>query len=263
MKVTDQIGREIHLKSTPKRIVCLVPSLTELLFDLGLGDSVNGVTKFCVHPLEAKKTKTIVGGTKHVKFQKIKDLKPDIILCNKEENTEIIVEECSKISPTHVSDIFTIQDTLGIINVYGIIFGCQTKANVIKEEIRLEYQSFLHFISEKPIIKAAYFIWRNPWMVAGNNTFINHLLELNKFENVFSNQDRYPEIELEELYKVNKAVLILLSSEPYPFEEKHELEIKEVLTNSKVICVNGEMFSWYGSRLIKAFDYFKRLRERV
>ncbi|CAM1346333.1 ABC transporter substrate-binding protein [Tenacibaculum crassostreae] len=245
-----------------KRIISLVPSQTELLVDLGLEDSIVGVTKFCIHPKNLLKTKTIVGGTKNIKIDKIKGLQPDIILCNKEENTKEIVEACEKIATTHVSDIFTLDDAKELILQYGDLFSCKMEASKIVQELDFKINDFKLFIKNKKERTVAYFIWKNPWMVAANNTFINHLLELNKFKNIYANQERYPEISFETLIKDNPE-LILLSSEPYPFKEKHCLEIKKSAHNSTPILVDGEFFSWYGSRLLKAFDYFKQLHNSI
>lgn len=263
MKIKDQIQRMLDIKSTAKRIVSLVPSQTELLFDLGLEDSIVGITKFCVHPFHLKNTKTIVGGTKQINIEKIKALQPDIVLCNKEENTKAIVEACEAICVTHVSDIVTIQDCLELISQYGEIFNKQTSAAKISDKINFNLKDFQNYIKGKPTLKVAYFIWRKPWMVAGNGTFINHLLELNKFKNTYNNLERYPEVNINNLKKEGHPELVLLSSEPYPFKEAHAIEIKKASQNTKTILVDGEMFSWYGSRLIKAFDYFKTLRAQL
>src|SRR5690606_15229799 len=118
----DQLHRPLLLEKTPKRIISLVPSQTELLVDLGLESSIVGVTKFCVHPIHIKEEKVIVGGTKQVHFDKIRDLKPDIILCNKEENTKEMILELEKIATVHISDIYTIDDTLELIELYGDLF---------------------------------------------------------------------------------------------------------------------------------------------
>ncbi|CAL2106139.1 iron complex transport system substrate-binding protein [Tenacibaculum sp. 190524A02b] len=259
----DQLNRKIIINNTPTRIISLVPSQTELLVDLGLEPHIVGITKFCIHPNELRKSKTIVGGTKNIKIEKIKELKPDIILCNKEENTKEIVEICEKIAPTHVSDIFTLEDAKGLILQYGKLFSIPDKAEEIINKLNHEIVSFKTFIKNRPYKKVAYFIWRDPWMVAGNNTFINHLLLLNKFENIFSNQPRYPQIDIDNTIQAKNPDLILLSSEPYPFKEKHIIELQEKTYQSKILLVDGEMFSWYGSRLLKAFDYFKRLNNRI
>ena len=263
MKLKDQIGRTIEINATPKRIVSLVPSQTELLHDLGLEDSIVGITKFCVHPIYFKSIKQIVGGTKNSNIEKIKALNPDIILCNKEENTKEIVEACEAICITHVSDIVTIEDCLELITQYGVIFSKEANATKISDKINVNLKDFKAFIKGKSTLKAAYFIWRNPWMAAGKGTFINHLLELNKFENIYKNLERYPEIELNKLCLEGNPEIVLLSSEPYPFKKEHALEVNNVSHDVKTLFVDGEYFSWYGSRLVNAFDYFKTLRSRL
>ena len=259
----DQLKRTIHLKDTPKRIVSLVPSQTELLFDLGLEDSIVGITKFCVHPIHFKNTKTIVGGTKQVNFNKIKALKPDIILCNKEENTLSMIQDLEVIAPVHVSDIYTIDDCLELIRAYGELFLRTIEASEINTEIIFNLNDFQEFIAHKPKLSVAYFIWSKPWMVAANNTFINHLLELNKFENSYSGLERYPEIELNEITLQANPEIVLLSSEPFPFKDTHALEVSEFTPHAKTIFVDGEYFSWFGSRLIKSFQYFKHLHHTL
>jgi ABC-type Fe3+-hydroxamate transport system substrate-binding protein len=263
VKIVDQIGKELVLKQVPKRIVSLVPSQTELLFDLGLEEQIVGLTKFCVHPYHLKSTKAIVGGTKTIKIDKIKALNPDIILCNKEENTKEIVEACNAICTVHVSDIFTIKDCIALITQYGVLFNKRTEANKIANKITFNLNDFLAYINNKPSYKVAYFIWRNPWMVAGNTTFINYLLTLNKFENIYGNLERYPEVDINKIQLEGDPELILLSSEPYPFKDEHAFEVGRVSHHAKTIFVDGEYFSWYGSRLVKAFDYFKTLRNRL
>ncbi len=257
MKIKDQLNRTLIFENTPKKIISLVPSQTELLVDLGLEKSIVGVTKFCVHPKHIRKMTTVVGGTKNVNYKKIKALEPDIIICNKEENTQHIVSELEKITRVYVSDILTINDSLQFILDVGSIFNLETNAEQLVKAIQNKLHEFNLFISTKPNKKVAYFIWRDPWMVVGSNTFINELLELNNFKNVFESEDRYPQIKIESLKKLDLD-LVLLSSEPYPFKEKHINEIKEY-TNAKIALVDGEYFSWHGSRLLKASDYFKTL----
>lgn len=263
MQLKDQLNRTISLKNEPIRIISLVPSQTELLHDMGLEDKIVGITKFCVHPVHYKSTKQIVGGTKQIKIDKIKSLKPDIILCNKEENTKEIVTLCEQICSVHVSDIFSIEDTLELINQYGLLFNKRTEASKIIDKIKFNLKEFKTFVKEMPVLKVAYFIWRNPWMAAGNTTFINYLLELNRYENIYSNLERYPEVNINQIQKEGNPELIFLSSEPYPFNDKHAFEIGRVSHHSKTVFVDGEYFSWYGSRLIKAFNYFKQLRTRL
>ncbi len=249
---------------TPERIISLVPSQTELLFDLGLEASIVGITKFCVHPFHFKSTKSIVGGTKNVKYDKIKNLQPDIIIVNKEENTKEIVEELRTICPVWVTNIITLEDNLHMISDFGQIFNKRTEAQKWIDKINFSYRDFQSFIKEKTTKKVAYFIWANPYMVAGKNTFINEMLQLNKFENIYQNQeDRYPEITIQKMRIQGDPEIVFLSSEPFPFKDEHAFEIGRFTHHAQTVFVDGEMFSWYGSRILKAFDYFKKLHLRL
>lgn len=264
---TDQLGTLHTFETSPKRIVSLVPSQTELLYDLGLEDAIVGITKFCVHPFHLKSTKEIVGGTKQVKLDKIKALQPDIIICNKEENTQEIVESLKAICPVWVTDIYTIEDNTKMIQDFGQLFNKRTEAMKWLDKINFAYQDFQKFISDKESRKVAYFIWANPYMVAGGNTFINELLKLNKFENIYDNhpkyEGRYPEIVIQKMRIQGDPDVIFLSSEPFPFKDEHAFELGRHTHHATTIFVDGEMFSWYGSRLLKAFDYFKKLHTRL
>ena len=262
MVFKDLLGRKLAIHSTPKRIVSLVPSQTELLVDLGLSNAIVGVTKFCVHPKHIRSSKVVVGGTKNVKVEKIRALEPDIILCNKEENSKALIEQLEPIAPVHISDIYSIDDCLELLQQYGQIFEVTEKAEVLSLQIKNRLQDFTGYVHGHKKLKVAYFIWKDPWMVVGKHTFIDHMLVLNNYENVFGNLERYPEINLEsEILK--KAELIMLSSEPYPFKEVSVDHLRQRFPNAKIHLVNGEYFSWYGSRLMHAFDYFKSLRQAV
>lgn len=259
----DQLGTFHQFDQTPKRIVSLVPSQTELLYDLGLEDALVGITKFCVHPIHFKSTKQIIGGTKQVKFDKIRELQPDIIIANKEENTLEIVQELREICSVWVTNIVTIEDNLQMITDFGQLFNKRTEAQKWIDKINYAYTDFQLFIKEKPLKKVAYFIWANPYMVAGKDTFINELLKLNHFQNIYEEKGRYPEIELDRIRLEGDPDLVLLSSEPFPFKDKHAFEIGRYTHHAKTIFVDGEYFSWYGSRLVKAFDYFKKLHQKL
>lgn len=261
IQIKDQLDNLHQFETSPKRIVSLVPSQTELLYDLGLEDSMVGITKFCVHPIHLKKTKRIIGGTKIVDFTKIKELNPDVIIANKEENTKAIVDELSQICPVIVTDIKSVEDNLKMIDDFGQLFNKQEEAKQWISKISLAYNDFQFFMVDKPIKKALYFIWARPYMVAGKDTFIDTMLKLNNFQNA-SNKPRYPEMNENEI-KNSEVDLILLSSEPYPFNKSHEDQIGKFTSNVKIIQVDGESFSWYGSRILKAFDYFKTLHEKL
>ncbi|MDO1499920.1 helical backbone metal receptor [Winogradskyella maritima] len=258
MQIKDQLHRILEFKETPKRIVSLVPSQTELLVDLGLKDAIVGITKFCVHPETLRKEKTIVGGTKQVKLDLIESLKPDIILCNKEENTKMMVEELQQLAPIHISDVYDLESCFELIKMYGELFDVTEKALRLTANIQSERQNFKQTISIQTKKSVVYFIWKDPYMVAGGDTFINYMLQDAGFLNIFSNRKRYPEISLE-ASELEKADCILLSSEPFPFKEKHVNELKNRFPDKEIRVVDGELFSWYGSRLLKSYPYFKTL----
>lgn len=260
----DQLGITHTFETTPKRIVSLVPSQTELLYDLGLEEQIVGITKFCVHPFHFKSTKTIVGGTKNVKFDKIKELQPDIIIANKEENTKEIVEELSTICTVWVTDVVTFEDNQKMISDFGQLFNKRVEAQKWIDKIEFAHRDFQQFIKDKEEQKVAYFIWANPYMVAGKQTFINELLELNKFRNIYtSREERYPEVIIQKMKIQGDPDVVFLSSEPFPFKDEHAFELGRFTHHAKTVFVDGEMFSWYGSRLLKAFRYFKVLHSKL
>ena len=253
MHYIDQLNSTILLDSTPKRIVSLVPSQTEFLFDIGLEDQVVGITKFCIHPSHWLKTKTIVGGTKNVDIKKVRSLKPDLIIGNKEENTKEDIEALREMSPVWMSDIFNLEDALEMMSSIGEIVGKQEETQELVDNIKGQFDSFK---PENLKLSVLYLIWRKPYIGVANDTFIDDMLKRCRFKNILSEQTRYP--VLENLSELNPDVLFL-SSEPYPFKEKHIQELHEIFPNAKIKLVDGEMFSWYGSRLSESVDYFKWL----
>jgi len=249
----DQLNRQINLPSTPKRIISIVPSQTELLFDLGLDKEVIGITKFCIHPADKFKTATKIGGTKQLNIDLIKQLNPDLIIANKEENEQSQVEELMQHFPVWISDISNLSEAIDMIERIGQLVEKEAEA----KQLALQITGRFNNLNIKPQnLTVAYFIWRKPYMVAGQGTFINDMLQICGLKNVFA-LDRYPEITNEMLVAANPDV-IFLSSEPYPFKQKHIDEFKALLPNAKVMLVDGEMFSWYGSRLLKAPGYFEK-----
>ncbi len=258
----DQLGNQIPSK-VYSRIVSLVPSQTELLFDLGLDEVVIGITKFCVHPHTWYKTKQRIGGTKNVNLKKIGLLKPDLIIANKEENVKEQVEALRLIAPVYVSDIQDLESALQMIEQVGMLTNKSLRANAIVNEIEQGFESIKpSFNSINKTINTAYLIWKDPYMGAGGDTFINDMLIRCGLQNVFATSARYPICSIEQLNSL-KCDLILLSSEPYPFQQKHINELKVYLPDAHIMLVDGEMFSWYGSRLLKAPAYFKQLIAQV
>lgn len=256
LSITDQMGRRVAVPLPAQRIVSLVPSQTELLFELGVGARVVGVTKFCIHPADARKSATVIGGTKNFDFEKIDALRPDLIIGNKEENYQAGIEQLTEKYPVWMSDISTLADSLSMIRRVGLLTGRKDAAETMSTEISGSFAA-LPLVAE--LVPAAYFIWRKPYMVAAGGTFIDDMLARAGFRNVFRNLGRYPEITPEQLRQAAPQQ-ILLSSEPYPFGEKHINEFREICPAAEIRIVDGELFSWYGSRLRHSAEYFRQLQ---
>ncbi|MCA6068307.1 helical backbone metal receptor [Chryseobacterium sp. RG1] len=235
------------------KVVSLVPSITEALFDLGLTEKeVVGRTKFCIHPKEKVKNVAIIGGTKNINIDKIKALQPDLILANKEENIKEQVEALMDDFKVIVTNVETIEDNYYLLKHLGKTFHKEDKAQLFN----LKIYDVLNQAKISSTIKAAYLIWKNPYMTIGSDTFIHKILAEIGFENIFKDKTRYPEIETADLAE---AEVIMLSSEPFPFKEKHIEELKEFYPDKKIMIVDGEAFSWYGTHIAKCEDYFKAL----
>jgi ABC-type Fe3+-hydroxamate transport system substrate-binding protein len=239
------------------RIISSVPSQSELLYDLGLRTELIGITKFCIHPNEMFTTIKRVGGTKNLDLDVIRELKPDLIIANKEENEKVQIETLQKEFNVHVTEIYTLEDSYKMIEEVGEMVGKKEKALEMVGNIKKQFSTLSTPAVRKKVL---YLIWKNPYMAAGKNTIIDNLLEHAGYENCLS-KSRYPELTLAEIEKLNPE-LIFLSSEPYPFKQKHIQEFS-TLINTNALVVDGEMFSWYGSRLLKAPNYFRLLQSAL
>lgn len=246
----DQIARRVLINSS-NRIVSLVPSITELLFDLGVGEQVVGITRFCKYPTGIEKGKTIIGGTKTIDIDLIHRLEPDLVLGCKEENVKQQIEALKV--PVWMSDVGSLSDALAMINEIGKMTSSQTKAQEITNQIDFSD------LESTQTIKVAYLIWRKPYMTVGCDTFIHNMLANVGFENVFADQKRYPVVTLEDI-KDKKPDFIFLSTEPFPFKERFFNEFEAI---APPVLVDGEFFSWFGSRLCKAYPYFEQLQKEI
>jgi ABC-type Fe3+-hydroxamate transport system substrate-binding protein len=261
MEYTDQLNRSINLQGTPKRIVSIVPSQTELLHSLGLDMEVIGTTKFCIYPQSWFRNKTRIGGTKNVNLEKIAAMSPDLIIANKEENEQADIAALEKIAPVWISDIHNLDEALQMITLIGAIINKKSNANKLVTEIKEAFAKFNQTRVPQPPRSVLYLIWHNPYMTVGSDTFIDHMLSVCGFTNVITDT-RYPKISIEEVVELNPD-FIFLSSEPFPFKQKHIDELQKVLPNTKIEMVDGEMFSWYGSRLKKSPPYFDLLLKKL
>ncbi len=257
-QLTDQMGRVLTAPVTPQRVVSLVPSQTELLFDLGLDQQVAGVTRYCLYPQRARQQSVDVGGTKRPRLQTIQELKPDLIIGNKEENDQASIEQLATEFPVWMSDIYSLNDALSMVCAVGDMMGAGQASAAMAQEIRQGWDA----LPDANAASVAYLIWKKPYMACGNNTFIQAVLQTLGFHNVFDQQPRYPEVSVDDL-KAAAPNWVFLSSEPFPFTQVHVDELAVLLPRSQIILVDGEMFSWYGSRLLLAPAYFSSLLSRL
>lgn len=241
-----------------ERIISLVPSLTELAIDLGLEEKIVGRTRFCVHPEDKVENIPIVGGTKNPRLEKIRELEPDYIIANKEENRRQHIHDLKDDYEVNVTDISTIEDAIITIHEFGQLFDKAEPANSLITEI----QQRLEERPEESELRTAYMIWKDPWMTVGSDTYIHDVMEHWKLSNVFEDRSRYPKISLEEL-KAKNPDLVLLSSEPFPFKEKHMEQVEEACPAARVLLVEGEWFSWYGSHMKHSFGRLNAWRKAI
>jgi ABC-type Fe3+-hydroxamate transport system substrate-binding protein len=248
---------------TPSGIVSLVPSQTELLVYLGLEDAICGITKFCVHPEHLRKTKQIVGGTKNLRMEVIEGLQPALILANKEENEKTSIEALAAQFNVWVSDITNWNAALEMILSVGNLTDTKPEAERLVADLKMERSRFeADIVNNGKRYRTLYLIWRKPWMSVGGDTFISEMMDIAGFDNCCSVKKRYPILEAGEIQSLDPEI-ILLSSEPYPFTEKHIAELQKLAPKALILLADGEMFSWYGSRMLQAFSYFERLRATI
>lgn len=239
------------------RIISTVPSQTELLFDLGLNNEIVGITKFCIHPKEYTSSKVKIGGTKNLNIEKILSLNPSLIIGNKEENVKSQFDLLSNHSLTHITDIKNLEDNIQLVKEIGELTHKDKEAQYIINQFKGLFQNN----KSKDTLSCLYLIWKKPYMSVGGDTYISNVLSFYGFKNVLKNKERYPEISIEEIIDLNPD-FIFLSSEPYPFKEKDVLELKKDI-NSKIILVDGEAFSWYGTRFLKKQEYLNNLKVKL
>ena len=244
------------------RIVSLVPSLTEYLWALGLTDEVVGITKFCVHPKEWYENKTRVGGTKQLNISKIKQLQPELIIANKEENTKEAIEQLQKEFEVVLTDILDIEGALEALSTIGKAVDKEQQAQQLIAEIKVR------FSQQKGLFKGQtflYFIWKDPYFLVGKDTYIHSFLSHFGLKNACA-LERYPSLEdwKNHVETADKApTYIFLSSEPFPFESKHIEQVQVLFLASQIILIDGEMCSWYGSRMLEAAAYMQQLAQMI
>lgn len=251
----DHLGREVTITTETDRILSIVPSITELLFDLGLENRIVGRTKFCIHPEEKVAGVPVIGGTKTLHPDKIRELNPGLIIANQEENTREQIVELAKDFPVWVSDIRTLDDAMKLIPEVGFLTNTSMEAELLTQDIQQAFSALERLEKSHSVL---YLIWKKPLMAAASGTFIDSMLSNLGFRNVLADLERYPEVEWGLTERIQPDY-IFLSSEPFPFAEKHVPGIQKIFPDSKIVLVDGSYFSWYGSRLLPAAAYFQNL----
>ncbi len=257
-RVTDGCGREVAVPARPQRIACLCPSLSETLVELGL--PLVGRTRYCIHPQPAMDAVAIVGGTKQIDMQALQTCAPDLIIAEKEENRREDVEAMSQQWPVYVCDIQNISQAHAAIARLGELGACAREAQQMRQEIELSWARILPCV--RPL-RVLYLIWRKPWMAAGRDTYIDAVLQRLGMSNVAADlAGRYPQITAEQMPTLDVDVC-LLSSEPFPFAAQHQAELAPLLPGAHSHLVDGEMFSWYGARMLPAAAYLSDLVREI
>jgi ABC-type Fe3+-hydroxamate transport system substrate-binding protein len=263
-RLIDAAGTHHEVAAGPARIVCLVPSITELLFDLDLGAQVVGRTGFCIHPKDRVRKVSKVGGTKTIDLTRIKRLQPTHLIVNIDENPRALVEEIGRYVPhvivTHPRGP---RDNLALYRLVGGIFGREEQARALCERFERAYGDCLTQTATWPRQKVLYLIWKSPWMTCCADTYISRMLAAVGWDTVApASHARYPTVDLTPEVLAGSS-FVLLSSEPYAFRERHCVEILESLpagSRTRVALIDGAMTSWYGSRAIEALRYLREFR---
>jgi ABC-type Fe3+-hydroxamate transport system substrate-binding protein len=226
------------------------------LADLSLDDRVVGITRFCERPKAWHASKPFVGGTKNVNVDAVRELDPDLVLANHEENVRADVEAIDAFAPTFVTDVRNVEDACRMIRVVGRLTHTTDCARELSARIE-EQMEALEVSTPK---RAVYLIWRDPFMTVGGDTFIHDVMTRGGFVNPFGDHTRYPEVSLETIVDAEPDV-VLCSSEPFPFHQKDRFtaDLRDAMGATPVRIVDGQVFSWYGSRLLSTSRALRRL----
>jgi ABC-type Fe3+-hydroxamate transport system substrate-binding protein len=263
-ELIDAAGTRHVAVAAPPRIVSLVPSITELVCDLGLADALVGRTGFCVHPRASVRTIPKVGGTKDLNLARIRELAPTHVIVNVDENEKPAVDELARFVPTIiVTHPLAPRDNLALYRLLGGIFCCQDRAVQLGNAFAHAYDNAVHACAALPRQNVLYLIWRKPWMTVSRDTYISRTLALIGWDTLpVTARTRYPEIELDAAL-LAQVDHVLLSSEPYRFRERDVASVQKLLppgTRCTVSLIDGEMTSWYGSRAIQGLRHLGQLR---
>jgi ABC-type Fe3+-hydroxamate transport system substrate-binding protein len=265
MEFHDATGAAVVLPAPPRRIVSLIPSITEILFALGAGPSVAGCTVYCTEPPEGVATKTRVGGQKNPKLDVIRELGADLVVANVEENVREHVETLRRWGiPVYVTYPRTVADGVRLVSDLGAVVGRPERGREMAAALEAALDDVRSACAGKPARRVFYPIWRQPWMTVNRDTYVHDMLALCGGDNVFGQSaTRYPEVTMEDVARAAPEV-ILLPDEPYRFRRVHLAEFDAhpdipAVRDRRVHLVDGKLATWYGPRIAEAFRVLPRL----
>lgn len=265
--ITDDAGREHAFDSPARRVVSLVPSLTETIALLAGTDKLAGITRYCIHPQEALRGIPRIGGTKDPDIDKIFSLGPDLIIANKEENLPQHVEALEKRVPVFVTFPRTVRQTIKTVLDLGVLTDARNNAEQYSQSCEAVLKAIHADAATAVPLRTACMIWKDPWMAAGPDTYVSDVLEVLGFHNIFDNpQERYFKTTLEAVLALNPQV-ILLPDEPYEFgkSDKSLVENSVATHGSKVLVklIEGGNLTWFGSRTLPALGYLRKFKKSL
>lgn len=259
---TDQLGRTMQFSFPPKRIVSIVPSQTELLFELGLDNEIVGLTRSCIHPIAKFAARVKVGDPRMLDLAKIRSLQPDLILAGKEENRRGEVSQLAEEFPVWTSEVATLEHAMTMIASVGALVDREPEASYLNHLLQAGFSDLQSLAAQQKIDKKViYLVGKDPYVAAGQDTFTSDLLARNGLRNV-AGELRYVQLDISTIRETDPDI-VMLASAPYSFKQEHLEELQLQLPGVQVMLVDGELFSWYGSRLIKSVQYLFQLQQQL
>lgn len=250
--ILDARSVPVALSFLPGRVVSLVPSITETLFDTGAGPSVAGITDFCIFPPEARQRATPVGGTKNPQLQIIRSLEPDVVYMNFEENIRWHAEELGQWTTVVVTEPRTVDDVAQLIQFIGRVHQVEPRAETLVAALAAERRG------RRADFTFACPIWKDPWMWCGGDTYASHLIEEIGGRNVFAGEKRYPKAPLDEV-RARRPEIIFLPDEPWAFTGSDAAECRQVFGTRVIGPFPGHLVTWHGTRTILGLQFLRSL----
>ncbi|MBS9766026.1 MAG: ABC transporter substrate-binding protein [Flavobacteriaceae bacterium] len=258
--IKDSVGRSLNIKSTPQRIVSLSSMMSGLLCELSLESKIIGVTNQCRQPYYLKATKLIVGDETAPIIEKIEALQPDIIFSENNLLSESQIADLQRVAPVFVSKIDSLQEAKNLISQLGIILKCKTESTRFIQKLDFRLNDFQSFMKQKEMRKIACFV--STWKSVETTPYLSEMMQLNKFENIYQTEEE-TEVNIMRIRFDGDPTVILLATDRFEFTDEHAFEVAEYANRSATVFVDSQMFCRFGVHTLKAFDYFKKMHQRL